>query len=143
MADEQTLEGSRNPAVPPNCISPALDGAYPAGSVVRSNGTAGASTQAAANVAASARAIGIMLHATSAAGDHALVQYAGVVTLPTAAWDAIAGTSGGLTPNTPYFLSNTLGHLATSAGTVAVQIGIALSPTALMLQIEKSPSVNP
>lgn len=143
MADEQSLSGSRDPIVKPFTISPKINGAYPSGTPVRSDGTAGEVTQTAASAAASARVLGLMIQASAEAGEHALVQFAGPVELPTTVWDAIAGTSGGLTPNTPYFLSNTLGKLATSAGTVAVQVGIAISPTTLMLQIEKSPSVNP
>ena len=69
-----------------------------------------------------------------------LVQPSGVLTLTTAQWDAVAGTSGGLTPGTVYYLSQTTaGHIITTpAGTpglVTTQLGQALSATRLLIQI--------
>lgn len=52
-------------------------------------------------------------------------------------WDAIAGTSGGLVPGTPYFLKTTDGELTDTPTTTSNQfqtlVGVAESPTSLLL----------
>jgi hypothetical protein len=65
----------------------------------------------------------------------------GVLTATTAQWDAVAGTTGGLTFGTRYYLSaGTAGILTatapTTAGQYVVLIGIALSTTELKLMIQ-------
>jgi hypothetical protein len=62
----------------------------------------------------------------------------GVLTAATAEWDAVFGTTGGLTPKTRYFLSPTTAGegtatCPTSAGHYIVEVGIAISPTELLL----------
>lgn len=66
----------------------------------------------------------------------------GVVTLTTGEWDAVAGTTGGLTPGTKYFLSpDTAGLLeegsSASATEYVVEIGEAMSTTELHVRIRR------
>jgi hypothetical protein len=87
----------------------------------------GVSTRALAQVA------GLMI-ANDATG--VTIQYDGIVTLTTAQWDAIAGTSGGLTPTEAYFV-DTAGVLDTvppvATGNYSSQVGFALNATQLLL----------
>lgn len=69
-----------------------------------------------------------------------LVQSDGVLTLTTGQWDAVAGTSGGLTVDTVYYLDPTSSGQITATppvtvGQVVVPIGIALSATDLLIRI--------
>lgn len=68
----------------------------------------------------------------------------GTLTLTTAQWDTAAGTTGGLTPGTAYFLSDsTAGKLTATAPTTAthtsLRCGIALSSTQLLLSCSDQP----
>lgn len=91
-----------------------------------------------ADAAATSRVIGI---ATSPGGDgdHVRVTYVGPVVLATADWDAVAGTSGGLTPQTAYYLSAaTAGHITSTkpssfGANQVVPIGYGIASNALML----------
>jgi hypothetical protein len=70
-----------------------------------------------------------------------VIQVNGVLTLTTTEWDAVAGTTGGLTYNTTYFLSaGTAGLLTSTApstvGQTVVEIGTALSTTDLAVSIK-------
>lgn len=96
--------------------------------------------KARANAAATARVVGLCQAdiATAAAG---LVQMDAVLTATTAQWDAVAGTSGGLTFNTPYFLDAAAAGKITatapsSGGQFVTLIGFGVSPTELRLSIE-------
>jgi hypothetical protein len=67
-----------------------------------------------------------------------LIQYDGVLTLTTAQWDAIAGTTGGLTFGTLYYLDpTTAGKITatrpTTVGQYVVIVGMAQSATELLL----------
>lgn len=71
-------------------------------------------------------------------GTTVIAQYGGVVTLPTDTWDSIAGTSGGLEADVVYYLSATTFGFLTSVppsmtGTYVSRVGIALSPTQLLV----------
>jgi hypothetical protein len=72
---------------------------------------------------------------TTAAGS---IQCNGEVTLTTAQWDAIAGTTGGLTAGTVYYASATAGALTSTlpaaTGNFDTTVGIALSSTTLLLR---------
>lgn len=75
------------------------------------------------------------------------VRTKGIVTLTTGEWDALAGTTGGLTYNTRYFLSATTAGLLTAtcpttAGQEACCVGIALSTTELLLMDTKSDPIT-
>jgi hypothetical protein len=74
----------------------------------------------------------------SISGDQVTAQNTGVVELSTADWDAVAGTAGGLSPNVVYYLSSaTFGFLTSvppsSTGSYVARVGIAVSPTQLLL----------
>ena len=69
-----------------------------------------------------------------------LVQPSGVLELTAAEWDAVAGTSGGLTIGAQYYISQTTaGHLITAPsstpGLVTTQVGQALTRTKMLIQI--------
>jgi len=78
---------------------------------------------------------------TGVVGSQGLVQFEGVLTLTTAQWDVITSGSGGLTRGVPYYLSSGFreGQLTTTppsaGGTFVVQVGVALSPTDMLIQI--------
>lgn len=78
----------------------------------------------------------------AAANEHVLLQYGGLLTLETAQWDAIAGTSGGLAKDTLYYVSpTTAGHItstAPSAGGQFIQaVGFAVSAKSLMIAFNR------
>ncbi len=108
------------------------------GNVVYSS-AAGTVKKAQANALATSRVMGLTLTATAAAGS-ATIKTGEVVTLTTGQWDAIAGTTGGLTFGTPYFLSAATAGLLTATapsttGQQWVQVGIGLSTTQMEIQI--------
>lgn len=66
------------------------------------------------------------------------IQTSGIVTLTTSQWDAICGTTGGLTYNVTYYLSaGTAGLLTSTApstvGQYVKEVGIAISTTELLI----------
>lgn len=62
----------------------------------------------------------------------------GILTATIGEWDAIAGTIGGLSPNTAYFLDFTApGHITATAPTTegyVTEIGVAISTTELVVE---------
>ncbi len=72
----------------------------------------------------------------AASGDF-LVQENGIITLTTAQWDAVAGTTGGLNRQTVYYASRTtpgsITSVAPTSGQAQVVAGIALNTTQLLL----------
>lgn len=101
---------------------------------------AGGVKKAQADAASTSRVIGLSQTATAAAGS-ATIQVSGVVTLTTGQWDALAGTTGGLTFNTIYWLSAATAGLITATapdttGQELMKIGIALSTTKLLLDLD-------
>ncbi len=63
------------------------------------------------------------------------------LTLTTGEWDAVAGTTGGLTAGFKYYLSDTLGRLIETttpptAGDTLLVAGIALSATVMLVQMD-------
>lgn len=74
-------------------------------------------------------------------GQSVRVAFAGPLDATTDEWDAVTGDSGGLTPAAPYYVGTT-GTLTTTApsapGTRVAAVGIALSPTSMMIQISDS-----
>jgi hypothetical protein len=104
---------------------------------------AGQVDKARANASGTASVVGLVYDAsilTTAAG---LIQTDGVVTATTGQWDAVAGTSGGLTFNTKYYLSAATAGLLTATAPTTVgqyvcQVGIALSTTQMKLSIEST-----
>lgn len=75
------------------------------------------------------------------AGNRVSIRFSGPVELATNQWDFITGQSGGLTPNATYFLnSSTQGKLTSvepvGSGAVVASVGVALSETVLLVQIQ-------
>lgn len=64
-----------------------------------------------------------------------VIQKHGDLTLTTAQWDSVVGTTGGLAANTEYYLSDTAGVITATApstsGDAVISIGIAKSATVL------------
>lgn len=75
------------------------------------------------------------------------VRFGGPMTLSAGAWDAIAGTTGGLTPGAPYFLSVSPGRITATAPSASEQfvsrVGVASSSLTLMLGTPSDPLQNP
>lgn len=77
--------------------------------------------------------------ATSAVGS---VQTDGILAATTGQWDAVAGTTGGLTKDVIYYLASATAGLLTStapstAGQFVVQIGVAISTTEMKIDIQR------
>lgn len=90
------------------------------------------------NAKSTSKVIGLGLDASIAAAATGNVQVGGVLVLTTVQWDAVAGTTGGLTFNTDYFLdpANAGKITATAPSTVGqcnVRVGTALSTTELRM----------
>lgn len=117
----------------PNCIAPEADTAIAAGAVIRPTGN-NLCGLAEADSDPHAALVAVAIRPT-AVGDRCVARYVGPVTLTAAQWDAIAGTSGGLTAGTVYYLSRvTAGHIVAGApGVIDVIIGVAISTTTLMV----------
>jgi len=96
--------------------------------------------KAKADAVGTVNVVGLTTDVSIAAGQPVSVQSNGVVVATTTQWDAVAGTTGGLTKDVIYYLSAATAGLMTStapsvAGQFVKQIGIALSTTELLLQI--------
>ena len=94
-----------------------------------------------ANASGTTKPIGMSAAAgTAAASGDIIVD--GPVVLTTGEWDAIMGTTGGLTAGAEYFLSAATagmgtGTATTTVGQYVVPLGIALSTTELLLNIDR------
>lgn len=82
--------------------------------------------------------IGLVLTVSITNATTGSIQTTGVIAATTAQWDAVFGTTGGLTKGTRYFLSAATAGLGTSTapttvGQFVVLLGIALSTTELSL----------
>ncbi len=88
--------------------------------------------------------VGLSIGAVAIAGT-AKIQVAGILTLTTAEWDAVAGTTGGLSPGSTYYVSGTAGALTATkpatTGDTQLRAGVALSSTKLLLQMHGEPPV--
>ena len=96
--------------------------------------------KAQANASATTQVMGLVAATTIAAAASGPVTMSGVLTATTAQWDVVAGTSGGLTRNTKYWLSAaTAGNITatapSAAGQYVVYVGLALSTTELLINI--------
>jgi hypothetical protein len=96
--------------------------------------------KAQANAAGTVGVVGLAAVASTAAGASASVQSDGVLTATTAQWDAVAGTTGGLTFGTLFYLDPaTTGKLTSTAPSTAGQyvapVGRALSTTDMEITI--------
>lgn len=96
--------------------------------------SAGKVDLAKADASATVQAIGLVKDVSIAASAGGDIQTDGVLVATTAQWDAVAGTTGGLTPGSVYFLSaTTAGKLTetapTTIGHYVVRVGVALDTT--------------
>lgn len=94
-----------------------------------------------ANAAATTKILGLAVAAIANAAN-GTIQTNGILTLTTTQWDAVAGTTGGLTVGSYYFLSAASAGLLTStppstAGQYVVCVGQAIASTELNIDIEK------
>jgi hypothetical protein len=108
-----------------------------AGQAVYTSGN-DAVNKAQSNAAATADVLGLCVAAIGAAVA-GVVQVNGIVTLSTAQWDAICGTTGGLTANQKYFLSAATAGLLTSvapstSGQLSVLVGRAISTVSMLVE---------
>lgn len=97
--------------------------------------------KAIATTSAASMVLGLVADTTISNGATGSIGVSGVLTATTAQWDAVAGTTGGLTFGTRYYLSATSGLITATApstvGQYVVEIGIALSTTELKINIQK------
>lgn len=114
---------------------------FPPGTpLAQSRSASGTAVPARANSVDTASVVGLAAGA-GVVGNDVVCQFQGVLTLTTEEWDAITTLSGGLTPGAVYYLSPGFreGQLSstkpTSGGDFVTQVGIALSPTDMMIQI--------
>jgi hypothetical protein len=95
--------------------------------------------KARANATGTKDVFGLVADTTIAAAATGGIQTDGVLTATTGQWDAVAGTTGGLTFNTRYYLSQATAGLLTatapSSGWVQ-EVGIALSTTEMKIDIK-------
>jgi hypothetical protein len=104
--------------------------------------SAGNFDKAEANAGTTVEVIGLAADTSISASTSGNIQTSGVVTATTGQWDAVAGTSGGLTAGTVYYLDPaTAGKLTSTApstpGQYLVRVGKALSTTQLELAISQ------
>ena len=99
--------------------------------------------KAKADASATVQVIGLVRDTSVSAAAAGAVHVGGVMTATTGQWDAVAGTTGGLTKGTRYYLSAATAGLLTATapttvGQYVVEIGIALSTTEMLVNV-KSP----
>lgn len=103
---------------------------------------AGTAKRAQANAKTTSKLVGLWFDSSTAAAAVGTVAADGVLVGTTAQWDVVAGTTGGLTFNSTYFLDPaSVGKITatppTTVGHCNVVIGVASSATELTLQIEQ------
>jgi hypothetical protein len=99
--------------------------------------------KAKADASATVNVIGLVRDTSVSTSASGAVHTSGVLTATTGQWDAVAGTTGGLTKGTRYYLSAaTAGQITATApstvGQYVVEIGIAISTTEMLVNV-KSP----
>ena len=121
-----------------NCLEFSLSSGALPGTVIAA--TSSGLAKGKADAAGTSNVAGVNISA-SAADEPGFARYSGPVTLTPAEWDAVAGTTGGLTPGAYYYLSAaTAGHLTDTApvteGQFSTPVGLALSAETLLVQIQ-------
>lgn len=104
------------------------------------NDVAAGVRRAKADAAATKDVIGLWADVSTPAAASGYVAQAGSLSATTAQWDAVIGGSGGLTPKARYYLDPAAaGRLVATppslSGQFLVEVGIALSPTVMRIQI--------
>jgi len=100
--------------------------------------------KAKADASGTASVIGLVAQASITNGVAGSIQFDGVLVATTGQWDAVFGTSGGLTKGTRYFLSAATAGLGTATppstvGQFVILLGIAISTTELHLAAPYTP----
>lgn len=149
MTDTATIAGGPSP-LNAHTYNPEVasgSGNFPICTPVRqttASGAGGHVLPASASASSAASVVGIAA-ASGVEGQSVRVMFAGPLEATTDQWDAVTGDSGGLVTASPYYAGTTTGTLTTTApsgpGTLVVAVGIALSPTAMMIQIS-DPQLN-
>jgi hypothetical protein len=98
--------------------------------------------KAKADASGTVEAVGLVADPSISAASSGGIQVDGVFTASTAQWDAVAGTTGGLTADTIYYLSATTpGAITATApsttGQYVKEVGIAISTTELKINIQR------
>lgn len=101
---------------------------------------ADAVNKAQANASGTSKVTGLVADTSIAASASGTIQTDGVLTATTTQWDAVAGTTGGLTAGTLYFLDpanagKITATVPTTVGQYVVCVGKALSTTELLIHI--------
>lgn len=97
--------------------------------------------KAKADASGTSKVMGLVSDASITNGVVGAIATEGILKATTTQWDAVAGTTGGLTAGTYYFLSpTTAGNITstppTTAGQYNVCLGVAISTTELKLKIK-------
>ena len=97
--------------------------------------------KAQANASGTVEIVGLVKSTSISASAAGSIQTSGVLAATTAQWDAVAGTTGGLTAGTVYYLDPATAGKITSnapytAGQYVVRIGKAISTTELLIDID-------
>jgi hypothetical protein len=114
MSDGQAVAGGpwiQSPAAAPFTINPIADSSMPPGTPVCR--AADKVSPGDANTLPTATIVGLTTR-KSATGERVPVQFADLLTLSTAQWDAVTGQTGGLTEGAQYFLSTDTGKLSST-----------------------------
>ncbi|MFA5186701.1 MAG: hypothetical protein WC551_09515 [Patescibacteria group bacterium] len=103
---------------------------------------AGAVDKAQADAVGTVEVLGLVQATSIAASESGNIQTDGILAATTGQWDAVAGTTGGLTAGTVYYLDpDTAGKITatapTTAGDFVVRIGKAISTTELEISISQ------
>ncbi len=101
---------------------------------------AGTVDLAQADALGTAEILGFVKDISISAATLGAIQTDGILTATTGQWDAVAGTTGGLTAGTIYYLDpSTAGNITetapTSAGQYVIRVGKAISTTELEISI--------
>lgn len=151
MTDSATITGGRGPgdAHTYNPIVASGAGSFPICTPVRPStvdGQAGRVIPTSATAFSGANVAGLAAE-PGEEGSPVLTRFAGVLTATEAQWDAVTGQSGGLVTGSPYYVGSTTGTLTADAptepNTRVAAVGMALSPTAMMVQISPHVTFNP
>jgi hypothetical protein len=85
-----------------------------------------------------AKVIGLSIVAADV-GDDVQIQLDGLLTLPTASWDAVTGETGGLTASEVYYLDTFYGRLTlnpvSGGGNYSVRVGLATSADTMLIDL--------
>lgn len=98
--------------------------------------------KAQADAVATVEVVGLVQDVSIAAAGSGFIQTDGVLTATTTQWDAVAGTTGGLTAGAIYYLSAaTAGNLTetapTTTGQFVLRVGKALSTTDMEISVSQ------